>query len=576
MSGLAGAQGRAETQGSADVEGSADVQRLADVEGLTVRFAGRTVVDDVSFRIEAGECLALVGESGSGKTITSRALLGLVPAGGVVTADRLEAVGHDGLSLDESGWRDLRGRDIGLVAQDALVSLDPLRRIGAEVGESMRIHARRRRERLTSARVREAVLDELRHVAIPEPEQRIRQYAHELSGGQRQRALVAAATINHPRLLVADEPTTALDVAVQRQVLVLLERLKAEGTGLLLISHDLAVVGRIADRVAVMRHGRVVETGPTARVLGAPEHDYTRELLAAEPSLHPRGTRLSSAATLTLARTSAPAAASGVNADAPPALIVRDVVKTFRRPDGSRIAAVDGVGFELRPGTTLGVVGESGSGKTTLGRIVLGLERPDRGEVLLDGRPWSAEPERRRRERRQTIQAVYQDPLSSFDPRATVGAILREALALTGVPRPERGDRAADLASRVGLGAELLRRRPRSLSGGQRQRVAIARALAREPRILVCDEPVSALDVSIQAQVLDALADVQEQLGLAMLFISHDLGVIQHISDEVLVMQAGSVVERGPAERVFEAPEHPYTRDLLAALPASQIRKDPS
>ena len=541
---------------------------LADVDGLTIRFEGRPVVEDVSFRIEPGECLALVGESGSGKTVTSRALLGLVPDGGTVAARRLETVGHDGLALDERGWRDVRGREIGLVAQDALVSLDPLRRIGAEVGEALRIHARREGRRISREEVRRAVLAELVHMAIPEPEQRIRQYAHELSGGQRQRALVAAATINRPRLLVADEPTTALDVAVQRQVLTLLERLKAEGTGLLLISHDLAVVARIADRVAVMRQGRVVEAGPTPAVLAAPEHEYTRALLAAEPSLHPRGTRLSGAARLEL-RSAAPAPArQGA------VLAVHDVAKRFRRPDGRWIAAVDGVSFDLDAGRTLGIVGESGSGKTTLGRIVLGLERPDRGEVLLDGAPWSAAPERQRRERRGALQAVYQDPLSSFDPRATVGAILREALALTGVPRRERQDRAAELVGRVGLTPDLLRRRPRTLSGGQRQRVAIARALAREPRVLVCDEPVSALDVSIQAQVLDALADVQEQLGLSMVFISHDLGVIQHISDDVLVMRGGAVVERGPAERVFRDPQHEYTRDLLAALPASRLRKE--
>jgi len=548
---------------------------ILDVAGLTVRFGDRAVVDGVSLRLDAGECLALVGESGSGKTLTSRALLGLVPAGGVVAAERLEVVGHDGRAVDERGWRTIRGREAALVAQDALVSLDPLRRIGREVGESLVTHARRARRRLSRAQAREAVIEELRHVAIPEPELRVRQYAHQLSGGQRQRALVASATINRPRLLIADEPTTALDVSVQRQVLLLLQRLKEEGAGLLLISHDLAVVARIADRVAVMREGRIVEAGPTATVLAAPRHEYTRALLAAEPSLHPRGTRLSSGDRLDLARIvrrEPPAAASG---DATALVSVEGVSKSFRRADGGRLRAVDDVSFELAPGTTLGIVGESGSGKTTLGRIVLGLEQPDAGAVRLEGRPWSGVPERDRRDRRGVIQSVYQDALSSFDPRATVGAILREALALTGVPRGEREERAVELVTRIGLSPDHLRRRPLTLSGGQRQRVAIARALARAPRVLVCDEPVSALDVSIQAQVLDALTDVQQQLGLAMLFISHDLGVIRHMCDDVLVMRAGRVVERGPAEDVFRAPRHETTRELLAALPASQLASPP-
>lgn len=549
---------------------------LASVQGLTIRFGATTVVDDVSFTIAPGECLALVGESGSGKTLSSKALLGLVPDGGTVTAERLETAGEDGLHLDERSWRAIRGSEIGLVSQDALVSLDPLRRVGDEVGEALSVHVRRRGERLTRSRVREAAIAELAHVAVPNPDQRALQYAHQLSGGQRQRALVAAATINRPRLLIADEPTTALDVAVQRQVLALLERLKEEGTGILLISHDLAVVARIADRVAVMQRGRIVETGTTGEILAVPEHEYTKALLAAEPSLHPRGTRLSSAPRLTLTPREPAGTTPATPSDATgaPILQVRDVTKRFRRPDGEFTVAVDGVSFDLRAGTTLGIVGESGSGKTTLGRIALALQEPDSGSVLLDGEPWSGVPESRRRDRRRAIQAVYQDPLSSFDPRASCGAILGEALGLTGVPRRERRERAADLFTRVGLDVDLLHRNPRSLSGGQRQRVAIARALAREPRILVCDEPVSALDVSIQAQVLDALADVQEQLGLAMLFISHDLGVIQHISDDVLVMNEGRIVERGAASEVFFHPDHPYTKELLAALPASRIRQE--
>jgi peptide/nickel transport system ATP-binding protein len=537
---------------------------LLDVEGLTIAFRAGTVVDDVSFQLPPAQCLALVGESGSGKTLTSRALLGLVPAGGAVAARRITVAGRDAMSLRERDWRGLRGKDLGLVSQDALTSLDPLRRIGAEVAESMLIHARRDGRRLTQPQIDAAVIAELTHVAIPEPAKRVRQYAHQLSGGQRQRALIASATINRPRLIVADEPTTALDVVVQQQVLELLERLKAEGAGLMLISHDLSVVARIAEQVAVMRAGKVVEAGPTAQVLANPQHEYTRALLAAEPSLHPRGTRLSGAPVLRLDSITPPDPGT-------PVLEVRDVAKSFAAPGGGVIVAVQGVSFTLAAGSTLGIVGESGSGKTTLGRIILGLQAPDRGEVLLGGEPWSAVAERDRRERRQVLQTVHQDPLSSFDPRATGSAILREALALSGVARRDRAEAAASLAARVGLDADLLRRRPRLLSGGQRQRLAMARALARNPLVLVCDEPVSALDVSIQAQVLDALSDVQEQLGLAMVFISHDLGVVQHMSDEVLVMRSGVVVERGDAQRIFAEPEHEYTRELLAALPAAHI-----
>jgi peptide/nickel transport system ATP-binding protein len=363
-------------------------------------------------------------------------------------------------------------------------------------------------------------------------------------------------------LLIADEPTTALDVSVQAQVLDLLDQLKRDGMGILVISHDLTLVGRIADRIAVMRAGRIVETGPVGEVLASPAHEYTRTLLDATPSVHVRRERLSAT----------PSSISGppVSVDRQHVVVsVRGVSQSFRQPDGSRLQAVDDVSFDLASGKTIGIVGESGSGKTTLGRIVLGLQPPDSGEVLLDGQPWSRLPERDRRDRRHVLQAVYQDPLSSFDPRLTVGAILREALALTGVPRGQRDLRAVELAAQVGLAADLLARRPKTLSGGQRQRVAIARALARQPNVLLCDEPVSALDVSIQAQVLDLFCDIQDRLGLAMIFISHDLGVIHHMSDEVLVMKDGVIVERGSSDDIFTRPEHPYTRALLAALPAA-------
>ncbi|WP_229116203.1 dipeptide ABC transporter ATP-binding protein [Parenemella sanctibonifatiensis] len=541
---------------------------LASVAGLTVSFGGRRVVDDVALTVRAGECLALVGESGSGKTLTSRALLGLVPAPGRVETDTLEVDGVDLRQATERQWRGMRGARIGLVSQDALVSLDPLRTIGQEVGEVLGAHRSLRPEsgRATVA----AVTAELERMAIPEPDQRRRQYIHQLSGGQRQRALIASATIARPPLLIADEPTTALDLRVQAQVLEVLAQLKAEGTGLVVISHDLAVVSQIADRVAVMKAGRIVEEGPVQQVLTDPSHDYTRAMLRAIPSATSRGTRLSDTprAELTARRSLADRVEAGT-----PVLRATAVHQTFRRPDRSVLTAVNGVSLELRAGQTLGIVGESGSGKTTLGRIILGLQRPDAGEVTLHGQPWSGLSERLRRPRRHLIQPIQQDPLSSFDPRATGVQILSEALAVSGVPKRERRDRAGDLARQVGLAPDLLERRPRQLSGGQRQRVAIARALARDPQVLVCDEPVSALDVTVQAQVLDVFADIRDQLGLATLFISHDLGVVHHLCDDVIVMHNGDAVERGSVTEVFDDPQHPYTQALLAAVPTPAWRE---
>ena len=543
---------------------------VARVRDLRIRFGAHEAVRGVSFEVGAGECLALVGESGSGKSITSRALLGQVPETGRTTASEISVVGEDATSADERFWQRLRGHRVGLIAQDALVSLDGLRRVGREVGEVLEVHSRRNGSAIGSDDLRARVERELGRVAVPQPAVRARQYPHELSGGLRQRVLVASATIADPQLLIADEPTTALDLRVQAQLLDLLDSLKGGGTGLLLISHDLAVVSRVADRVAIMRAGEIVETGPTADLLRDPQHEYTRTLLAATPSLHARGTRLSPLAPLTFPAELAASYRAAGSAGGP-VLSVRGVSQSFGQPDGSRLQAVDDVSFELEAGKTIGIVGESGSGKTTLGRIILGLQRPDKGDVLVDGNPWSTLPEKTRRQNRHVIQAIYQDPLSSFDPRHKVGSILREALALSGVPRKDRAAHAAELASNVGLSPDLLVRRPLNLSGGERQRVAIARALARNPRVLLCDEPVSALDVSIQAQVLDVFADVQRELGVAMVFISHDLSVVHHVSDEVLVMKDGDVVERGSSDQVFLAPEHEYTQALVSALPLPEL-----
>ncbi len=541
---------------------------LLRVENLSVRFGRDTpaVVSNVSFHISAGECLALVGESGSGKSVTARTLIGLTGPGAQVHAEDITVGGHSLRSASARQWRSIRGKHIGFILQDALVSLDPLRTVGREIDDALRLHTdlgpRARRAR---------VLELLAEVGIPNPPLTAGQRAGELSGGLRQRALIASAIALSPALLIADEPTTALDVTIQAQILELLDTLRSRGTAVLLISHDLAVVERIADRVAVMRAGEIVETGPTDAVLEEPRHEYTRRLLLAIPWGHPRGTRLSGLSPLS-ASAAVPASA-GVRVEsspllpAIPAVEIINVSKRFHTPDGDGFQAVEGVSLTLAPGTTLGLVGESGSGKTTTARIALGLTRPDVGEVRLLGEPWSVLPESQRRRRRSLIGAIYQDPLGSFDPRWTVGQIIADALTVgrSSRPAPQR-DRIADLLESVGLSPDLMTRRTRSLSGGQRQRVSIARAIAPSPRVLICDEPVSSLDVSIQAQVLDLLDDLQSALGLAYLFISHDLGVIAHVSDRVAVMSEGRIVETGTAEQVFAAPEHPYTQRLLTSV----------
>lgn len=538
-----------------------DPPALLRVEDLSVGFGDREVVRGLSFHVAPGECFAIVGESGSGKSVTARTVLGLAGPTARVDATRLELNGKSLLDNRDRDWRRIRGREVGFVLQDALVSLDPLRRVGEEIAETLRLHkfgnraARRRR-----------VLELLESGGVPEPQLRARQLPGELSGGQRQRALIAAAIALDPPLLIADEPTTALDVTVQAQILDLLATMKDRGTGLILISHDLAVVSRLADRVAVMREGRLVEQGPVTEVLCAPAHPYTRALLDAVPAAHRKGTRLSSVTPRPVhpvPRAAAPE--DGI------LLRAEGLVKRFTGPDRVTRTAVDGVSFQLGVGETLGIVGESGSGKTTTAQLALALLQPDAGTVELAGEPWSGLPEARRRSRRRRISVVYQDPLGSFDPRWTVRRIIEDALPADRYPDAEaRSRRTRDLLAYVGLGAEHLDRGPLLLSGGQRQRVAIARALAPEPDVIVCDEPVSALDVTIQAQVLDLLTDLQDRLKLSYLFISHDLGVIHHMADRVLVMRHGRVVESGPATEIFTDPQNPHTRELLASLPTRE------
>ncbi len=524
---------------------------LVDIRGLHVSFNGVPVVHGVDLQLRAGQCLALVGESGSGKSVTARTLVGLTGAGAHVQAQRLAFAGQDLRQFDERAWQRLRGEHIGFVMQDALGSLDPLRRVGAEIEEPLLLHTD-----LAAEQRRLRVLELLRQVGVPEPEVRARQYPWQLSGGLRQRALIASAIACQPRLLIADEPTTALDATVQAQILDLLEHLRERDNSLLMVSHDLAVVARLADWVAVMRHGVVVEQGSVEQILQDPQDPYTQRLLSAARAVH-------------FKRPAAPALAlveDGVD-EQPVVLEARGLSKAFVGPDGRLRQVLDDVSLQLRAGQTLGVVGESGSGKSTLGRILLGLERPEQGSLQLAGQDWLALSAAQQRQARQGIQVVFQDPQASFDPRYTVLRVLAEALAHAGVPRALQRTEAAALLERVQLPVGLLDRRPLELSGGQRQRIAIARALAMKPRVLVLDEPVSALDVSVQARILALLAELKAELNLACLFISHDLGVVEQVSDHVLVMQGGRVVEQGAAAQVLGQPRQAYTRALLDAVP---------
>jgi len=542
---------------------------LLRVENLRVGFGDKRNVTEIvhgaSFSLAPGECLAIVGESGSGKSVTARTLVGLTGGKSHVSADRLEFDGRDLLSFKDRDWRGMRGKDIGFILQDALVSLDQLRPVGKEIDEALRLHdwgSRQERQ--------ERVIELLELVGVPEPEVRAHQRPYELSGGLRQRALIASAIAMDPKLIIADEPTTALDMTVQAQVLDQLQAAKARGKALILISHDLAVVSQLADTVAVMFNGDLLEYAPAAQIFSRPEHEYTQALIEAIPSADSRGARLSP-----VKRIASLGNARSYPASDAPVLKAERLFKSFRGPDGVDRTVVNDVSFELKQGETLGIVGESGSGKTTTARLALALLEVDGGGVTLAGEEWSGLPERERRKRRADISVIYQDPLSSFDPRWSVEQIMLDALGDGYDDRKARKARIAELLEMVGLEQEHLGRRPLQLSGGQRQRVAIARALGPQPRVIVCDEPVSALDVSIQAQVLDLLADLQQELNVSYLFISHDLGVIHHISDRVLVMSDGKVVEFGDADDVLLRPSHPYTQKLVASLPALE-RPEPT
>lgn len=498
------------------------------LDGLSLSIHGTPILRDLSLKIAPGQITGLVGESGSGKSMTALAMIGLLPRGGVTTgAIRLGET--DLAALTERQWLEIRGKDIGMIFQEPMTALNPVQTVGAQVSETLRLRGTPRAEALRIAR------DKLDRVGLREIP--LDRYPHELSGGQRQRVCIALAIARRPRLLIADEPTTALDVTTQAQILDLLRDLvRDEGMALLLITHDLGVVAGLADHVAVMKRGEIVEAGPTEALFRTRAHPYTRDLLAA----------------------SRPAPRAPRRIDPAPVLTARDITRTY-----GTLRAVDGLSLTLHRGECLGLVGESGCGKSTLTRALLGLEPVQTGQITLLDSPGGTAMTRADRAR---ISVVFQDPYGSFNPRWTVRKLVQEPFHLTGRPADAEA-RAMDALEQVGLSAPDLDKYPHEFSGGQRQRIAIARALITSPDVLVLDEAVSALDVRVRAQVLALLNDLQTRLGLAYLFITHDLTVVRAVADRILVMRAGRIVEEGPTERVFAAPRDAYTRRLLAAAP---------
>ncbi|MGY4922016.1 dipeptide ABC transporter ATP-binding protein [Streptomyces sp. 900105755] len=567
----------ATTDGSA--ARTAAAEPILELDGLDVAFTTETgevpAVQGVSLQVRPGETLALVGESGSGKSTIALAAMGLLTGNARATGSAVIA-GTQIVGASENGLAALRGKTASMVFQEPATALDPLSRIGKQIAEVIRNH------RAVSAKDAAAeAVDLLRRVGIPEPERRARAYPFQLSGGQRQRVVIAMAIANEPRLLIADEPTTALDVTVQAEILDLLRRLAAEtGTGVLLVTHNMGVVADFADRVAVMYQGEIVESGAVEDVLLRPAHDYTRRLLAAVPRLSVAETGAEPGAepgAETGAHSvSEPVAVRGPEAEPAdastesggPVVELRDISVVFGRGK-TAVHALDGVSFRVGQGQTLGLVGESGSGKSTAARVALGLVAPTSGTVSLFGTDLGRTRARARRALRAGIGVVLQDPVASLDARMTIGECIAEPLRIhrRDLTAKDRQARIADVLDKVRLPREVARRAPRELSGGQRQRVSLARALVLEPRLLVADEPTSALDVSVQEAVLAVITELQRELGFACLFVSHDLAVVQHFAQHVVVMRAGRIEEQGSTGTTLLHPETDYTRRLLAAVP---------
>ena len=518
--------------------------------GLPTGADRANAVDKVSLSVAPGEIVCVVGESGSGKSVTAQAVMGLLPRELPVKSGSILLEDENVLAAGSTRLRDLRGTRMAMIFQEPMTALNPVMTVGDQIGEVLEIHTG-----LAAAERRLRVLDIMRAVRLPEPERLIDSYPHQLSGGQRQRIMIAAALVLDPALLIADEPTTALDVTTQAEILKLVRELQQRrGTGVLFITHDFGVVAEIAHRVVVMQNGRVVEIGSREEILRRPRVDYTRLLIAAVPSLKPpmRTPKTGSVALSTHALSK-----------------TYGSLGLLRR--GRVVAAARSVDIAVRKGETVGIVGESGSGKSTVARCVARLIAPSAGEIRIDGTDVARLPERRLRPHRRHVQIVFQDPYRSLNPRRTVGASIIEGPINFGLPRPQAIDRARRLMTLVGLAQDALDRYPHQFSGGQRQRIAIARALAMEPKVLIADEAVSALDVSVQAQVLRLLDDIRRRFELALLFITHDLRVAAQICDRIAVMQQGVIVEQGVAAEVFARPQHPYTRALFEAAPGKDI-----
>jgi len=528
----------------------ADATPLVDVRNLSVAFGeGETatrVVSNASFTIRKGETVALVGESGSGKTVTALSILRLLPSSASHPSGEILFEGQDLLKANEAKLRSIRGRRISIIFQEPMTSLNPLHTIEVQVGEIIKLH-----QKVSDEETRRRVIDLLRKVGIRDPEQRLGSYPHQLSGGQRQRVMIAIALANAPDLLIADEPTTALDVTIQAQILELLKSLQKEmGMAMLLITHDLGIVRRMAERVYVMRNGEIVETGRAENVFANPQHPYTRHLLEAEPKGTPPSTDPSR-----------------------PVVIETDDLKVWfpvKRGLLQRtvdyVKAVDGLSVKLRAGETLGVVGESGSGKTTLGLAILRL-LSSQGAIAYVGRRIDGLTNKQMRPLRKEMQIVFQDPYGSLSPRLTIGQIIEEGLLIQNpeLDEDQRRTRVSAALSEVGLDPEAQDRYPHEFSGGQRQRIAIARATVLQPKFVMLDEPTSALDMSVQAQIVDLLRELQRRRDLSYLFISHDLKVVRALCNYVIVLRQGRVVEEGPARDIFEHPKDDYTKALLAA-----------
>ncbi len=525
------------------------------IDGLTLALPGGAdrahAITELSLSVGPGETLCVVGESGSGKSLTALATIGLLPRAVRPVAGSIRLAGRDLLGLGERQMRDVRGREIGMIFQEPMTSLNPVMRVEDQILETFAAHgvldAKGRRDR---------TMELITEVGLPDPAAIARAYPHELSGGQRQRVMIAMALALEPKLIIADEPTTALDVTTQAQILKLIDALrKKHGTAVLFITHDFGVVAEIADRVAVLQHGILVEQGPAEGVLRNPKHEYTKRLLAAVPSLIPP----------------APKSFEG----APKAFRVENLSKTYRGRGffkaGREVKAADGVSFQIARGETLGLVGESGSGKSTVGRCVMRLIEPDDGTIRIGDTSIREMSQAQFRPLRKRIQMVFQDPFASLNPRRKVGRIIAEGPIAQGVPKAEALTRAATLLDLVGLQPSAADRYPHEFSGGQRQRIGIARALALDPEVLVADEPVSALDVSVQAQILALMKDLQVRLGLAILFVTHDLRVAAQMCDRIAVMQKGRIVELQTTGDLFRDPQHAYTKALLAAVPGGTV-----